>query len=405
MKRFQPGGRVVVPGILVVCALALQARAGAIATSRAPIAPQQRVAVRWTPAAADSRRPFVDVVGLTPATLRRLLDANWKPAQWQRLLSVYAGQQESPDSSLPAMIGAYRVVDEVLRFEPEFPLEPGLTYRAVFRPGMLPGERDSGANSISSLFRTPSRTVTPTTVVSRIFPSSDILPENLLKFYVHFSAPMSRGHIYDYIRLKDARGRDIDLPFLEIDEELWDPSMKRLTLFIDPGRIKRGVLPLEDVGPALEDGKGYTLVIGREWRDGAGNPLKESFQKSFTVGPPDREPPDPARWKVQSPEAGTRGALAITFPETMDSALTLRLIRVSGESGDLEGLTELEDQERRWTFKPANSWRSGSYKVVIATTIEDLAGNNIGKPFDVDLFETIVRRLTTANVVLSFEVR
>ena len=34
----------------------------------------------------------------------------------------------------------------------------------------------------------------------------------------------------------------IELPFLEIDEELWDPAMMRLTLFIDPGRIKRGAV-------------------------------------------------------------------------------------------------------------------------------------------------------------------
>jgi hypothetical protein len=50
--------------------------------------------------------------------------------------------------------------------------------------------------------------------------------------------------------------------------------MMRLTLFIDPGRIKRGVLPLEEVGPALEEGKRYTLMIDRDLKDGTGNPLK-----------------------------------------------------------------------------------------------------------------------------------
>jgi hypothetical protein len=42
---------------------------------------------------------------------------------------------------------------------------------------------------------------------------------------------------------------------------------------------------------------------------------------------------------------------------------------------------------------------------VVQTTIEDLAGNNIGKPFDVDLFEGIARRLTTSFVKRTFEVR
>ena len=81
-----------------------------------------------------------------------------------------------------------------------------------------------------------------------------MLPENLLKFYVHFSAPMSRGNIYDYIRLLNADGKQVELPFLEIDEELWDDSLTRLTLFIDPGRIKRGVLPLEECWTSTRSG-------------------------------------------------------------------------------------------------------------------------------------------------------
>ena len=39
------------------------------------------------------------------------------------------------------------------------------------------------------------------------------------------------------------------------------------------------------------------------------------------------------------------------------------------------------------------------------TTIEDLAGNNIGKSFEVDLFEGVQRRLTNSTVKLPFEVR
>jgi hypothetical protein len=248
--------------------------------------------------------------------------------------------------------------------------------------------------------------VIPTTLVSHVYPTADTLPENLLKFYVHFTAPMSRGNIYDYIRLRDENGKDVELPFLEIDEELWDTTMTRLTLIIDPGRIKRGVLPLEEIGPALEAGKSYKLVIGSEWRDGDGNPLKESYQKAFKVASPDREPPDPAQWKIQAPQAGAREALAIIFPEPMEHALAQRLIRVTGESGELVGgKVSLEDHERRWKFTPNNVWRHGRYQIIIQTTLEDLAGNNIGKPFEVDLFEGVERRLSTTSVKLSFEIR
>lgn len=243
-------------------------------------------------------------------------------------------------------------------------------------------------------------------MVSHVHPTADALPENLLKFYVHFTGPMSRGNIYDHIRLRDESGKDVELPFLEIDEELWDATMTRLTLIIDPGRIKRGVRPLEEIGPALEAGKSYTLVIGREWRDGAGNPLKESFQKMFKIGPPDRDPPDPSRWKVEAPQAGSRDRLAVVFPESMDHALAQRLIRVTGETGEIAGgKASLEDQERRWTFTPDTVWRRGRYQLIIQTTLEDLAGNNIGKPFEVDLFEGAGRRLSTTTVKLLFEIR
>ena len=65
----------------------------------------------------------------------------------------------------------------------------------------------------------------------------------------------------------------------------------------------------------------------------------------------------------------------------------------------------MEDQERRWNFVPGRPWRRGIYKLVIETTIEDLAGNSIGKPFDVDLFERIQRLPQTPTVKLSFEIR
>ena len=144
---------------------------------------------------------------------------------------------------------------------------------------------------------------------------------------------MSRGQIYEHIHLRDDLGKEIELPFLEIDEELWDPAMTRLTLFIDPGRIKRGVLPLEEIGPALEAGKSYSLMIDADWKDGAGNPLQAAFEKRFRVVAPDREPPDPSRWQIQAPQAGTRDPLQVAFPEPMDHALAQRVIHVVADLG------------------------------------------------------------------------
>ncbi|MGH9940424.1 MAG: Ig-like domain-containing protein, partial [Blastocatellia bacterium] len=363
---------------------------------RSGAASQDQVSIRWAPDPLNPGKVAVEVSGLSAGAIKRLLQLNRESPRWQRLLSVYVGQGDSIGvSNLPPMIGTYRVQSDALRFEPQFPLEPGVTYRAVFRPDQLPGG-SKAVTPITSVFQSPRRSATPVTSVSHVYPSADTLPENLLKFYVHFTAPMSRGNIYDHIHLRDESGRNVELPFLEIDEELWDATMTRLTLIIDPGRIKRGVLPLEEIGPALEAGKSYTFVIGREWRDGAGSPLKEEFQKAFKVAPPDREPPDPARWKIHSPQAGARQPLAVIFPEPMDHALAQRVIRVITESGEpVEGKVLLEDQERRWIFTPDTIWRHGRYQLIIQTTLEDLAGNNIGKPFEVDLFEGVERRLST----------
>jgi hypothetical protein len=347
----------------------------------------------------------LEVVGLADETLQQLQQTN--QADWQKLLSIFAGQGEfGADLHVPAMLGSYRVEGAFVRFQPKFPLERGVTYRAVFRPSQLPGGADKLSADLVSKFRLPTALYKPTTVVARVYPSGDVLPENLLKFYVHFSAPMRGGHIYHYIQLLNEAGKPVELPFLEIDEELWNPEMTRLTLFIDPGRIKRGVRPLEEIGPALEQGRRYTLEIDAAWPDSAGLPLRETFRKSFQVGPPDRDPPAPETWKIKSPKAGTRDALTVDFPEPMDHALAVRAIGVADAVGRLvAGARALSRHEQRWSFTPQKPWTAGRHHLQIQNTIEDLAGNNIGKVFEVDLLEGVQRRFTNEVVKVLFEVR
>jgi hypothetical protein len=377
--------------------------AGGLAiSSLASAAETPAISLRWN---ANSNPAIVEVAGLGEKTLRQL-QTNDQTADLQKLLSVYASQGDFlADMSVPPMLGSYRVTDGLVRFQPQFPLQRGVAYRAVFRPSRLPGAQ-AGAADVVSRFQLPTVEREPTTTVTQIYPSADVLPENLLKFYVHFSAPMQGGHIYHHIHLRDEAGKAVELPFLEIDEELWNPEMTRLTLFIDPGRIKRGVQPLEEIGPALEEGKRYTLEIDAAWHDNAGLPLKESFRKSFRVGPQDREPPTLASWKIKSPKAGTHGTLTVNFPEPMDHALALRVIHVVDAAGRLvDGACSLSDHEKSWTFTPHKAWAVAAHQLQVQNTIEDLAGNNIGKAFEVDLFENVQRRFTNQVVKLSFEVR
>jgi hypothetical protein len=317
----------------------------------------------------------------------------WTPgappaAGWESLLSVYAGHGD-----VPPMLGSYAVDDGALTFRPRFPLAPGVAARAVFR---LPG-----AAPIEARFTTPKPDAGGTTRVLQVYPTVDVIPENQLKFYLHFSAPMSRGEGWSRIHLLDEKGAKVDLPFLELDQELWDPDYRRFTVLFDPGRIKRGLLPLEEVGPSIVEGKSYTLAIDREWLDASGAPLREGYRKSFRVGPPDRSPPDQRKWRVAAPKAGTSDPLAIGFGEPMDWALAQRLIEVAGVAGSVE----IARNETEWRFTPANPWRAGQYRIVIDTAIEDLAGNRIGRPFDVDVFDKVTQKIATKTVSLPLKIR
>jgi len=362
--------------------------------------------MEWVPVPGAPNRMAVEVRGLDPALQKQIELADMTVEWWNRLLCVFADAPgAAAPAGLPPVLGTHTHERGVLRFTPQFPIEPGIRYRAVFDPAALGGRATKRDQKLTLVHFVPPRELTPTTVVSAVYPSAGVLPENLLKFYLHFSAPMSRGNIYEHIRLLDDAGKPVELPFLEIDEELWSPDRTRLTLFIDPGRIKRGVKPLEEIGPALVEGRNFTLVIARDWKDGAGTPLKEQFRKAFRVGPQDRTPPDPSKWGLEPPRADSRDPLIVSFNKPMDHALALRMIRVTAGGSDIAGEPQLSHFEQRWTFVPDRPWKPGLHKLVVQTLIEDLAGNNIGKPFEVDMFDRVERRLTTANVSREFEVK
>ena len=331
-----------------------------------------------------------EVVGLPDAALTRLKRATLERDDWAALLAVYTGDVDSIEAGgLPAMLGSWRVEADRLSFVPRFPLSAGTTYTAVFDVGRLPGaggQDSSYGRAIVAEFSIERVASQPTTVVRQIYPSGETLPENLLKFYVHFSAPMSRGNVYRYVHLLDDTGAEVELPFLELDEQLWDRNQQRITLLLDPGRIKRGLKPHEDVGAALMAGRSYTLVIDNEWRDAKGNRLKSSHRKRFDVGASDRRSPDPATWQIESPQDGSRDPLVVTFPEPLDQALLSRVIQVRDRGDEaVVGSVTIGGGETRWQFVPEHAWQRGSYRLVVATVLEDLAGNSIGRAFEVDL--------------------
>ena len=360
-----------------------------------------RYRIELAPTDNNRSRHVVIVRGLSTKQLAKLKSAKWNTAQWNKLFSLLTGEA----ADLPAVTGDYAVQKDRLVFTPRYPLRKGLAHRVVFSPGALPGAADADATPIVKRFSLPKPRISATTSVARVYPSGNKLPENLLKFYLEFSAPMRQGDVYQYIKLRRTDGTLVDLPFLELDEELWDNTGTRLTLLIDPGRIKRGLKPREDVGPVLQEGESYTLRIDAKWPDAQGNPLIKPFAKHFKVGPPDEQQPDPKRWKLTAPPAETDQSLVVEFPEPLDHAMLHRVLRVVDSQGKpLKGKILVDRGETRWQFQPSAAWTAGHYRIVIDTTLEDRAGNSIGRPFDVDVFESIQQRIETKTVSRGFDV-
>lgn len=293
---------------------------------------------------------------------------------WREACPIYVGESDSP------VLGSYRVEGDALLFEPRFPFSPGITVRVACQ-----GEAER--------LKVPERVGHAPARVEKVYPSSGRLPENQLKLYLHFSAPMSRGEAYQHIRLENAAGKPVELPFLELDQELWDASGKRLTLFFDPGRVKREVMPNREVGQALMAGESYTLVIERSWPDAQGQPLAAAHRKAFSVVAADRKSPRPDQWRVEVPRAGSASPLVVRLDEAMDRALLDRELSVSDSGGRaVKGSVEIRSEETEWRFTPDHPWAKGEYSLIAGTALEDLAGNRIDRLFDVDKFDRVERR-------------
>lgn len=310
---------------------------------------------------------------------------------------------EADKPVLPAMAGKYETVGGALRFTPRFSLRAGMRYEADFFPPPL---RDVDAPAHYSLIiEVPAKPAAEPAAVAIVYPSSPVLPENQLRFYLQFNRPMSRGDVYRHIRLLKADSEPVELPFLEIGEELWDTTGQRLTLLIDPGRIKRGLKPREESGPVLEAGQRYTLVVDPAWRDADGLLMKDGLKWKFSVGQPVEKPIEPAGWKIETPKAGSDQAVLVRFPQPLDWALLLRTIAVvDGQGEPVAGHIELGDHQRVWKLRPDKPWAGGDYSLVIDTTLEDLAGNRIGRAFEVDVTGTIDKQVFAETVRIPFKI-
>lgn len=281
------------------------------------------------------------------------------------------------DKEGPAILGNYQRRQDQLSFTPRHPLVPGQLYRAT-----LSLEKDK---TVATEYRVPVPRPSAPAVVERIYPTAAELPANQLKFYLHFSRSMRENKdIFEHIHLLEQDGKPVLDPWRHT--ELWSSDGKRLTLWIHPGRVKRGVNLREELGTVLSPGRHYTLVIGADLQDAEGQSLGKDVVKKFRATAEKRTAPHIDDWKLDVPAHATRKPLVVHFPEPFDRALLERFLRVVDDRGaPVVGRIEVGPEERSWLFHPERPWKPLDHALHIDGRLEDLAGNTPGRLFDVDL--------------------
>ena len=273
-----------------------------------------------------------------------------------------------------AIAGQYQRTDDAILFEPLIPFTRGLSYIVWLR------------NKRLSEVTIPPLDANNKPVLLAIYPSQDSLPDNLLKIYLHFSRPMREGQSQKYVALLKNNTDTLPGVFLNLQPELWNADRTLLTLWLDPGRIKRDLQPNKQLGAPLQSGGHYTLAISSEWPDEQGATLGKPMAKTFVTVPRDSLSPSPKRWSVLEPTSGSRQPLQISFGESLDFSLLTETLRIIQEDGQtVPGTWQIGDEEKQIQFKPNTNWKPGRYTLRIEIRLEDVAGNNLNRPFERDI--------------------
>jgi hypothetical protein len=319
--------------------------------------------------------------------------------EWQQAVALRVA---TAPSALP-VAGSYRVDGRSIVFAPAFPLVAGMSYDLVVELNRLRAGRrlplapanDRRAQRIPI----PSAPLVARAVVTGVRPSAPVLPANLLRLYLQFSRPMREGDAAGHLVLLDDSGHAVAGAWLDPGLELWDASHRRLTVLLDPGRIKRGLGPNLELGPPLVEGRRYRLRVDPGWRDADGAPLARGFTHEFRVGPAERRALDPSSWQVTSPAGGTTDPIVLRSPVALDHALVPRDIGLRETSGTRVPVrAKLDGDERTVRLTPRSAWLPGAYQVRVAAQMEDVAGNTVAAAFDVDLTDAEVHLSDTGAV-------
>jgi hypothetical protein len=259
-------------------------------------------------------------------------------------------------------------------FVPRFPFVAGTTYAVAV------------GGTESAVIVRPRPDTPPTTEGLDIRPNATVVPRNLLRLYVSFSDKMSEGYAADHVRLLDEAGQRVEGALLPSEQELWDGARRRLTVLLDPARIKRGLISHLETGYPLRTGEPFRLVVDEGFRDAGGRPLRVGFERRYEVGADERGRVDPAGWALDVPTASSREPLEVRFGRPLDHGLLARCLQVLDPEGRrIEGAPRVGPEEQSWSLTPVEAWLPGPHQLIVDPALEDLAGNSVSRVFDRDL--------------------
>jgi hypothetical protein len=331
---------------------------------------------------SNPQQTVVEVIGLAARDRAALAKADLTADEWPEVFRVAVRRVDGASGELPPVAGRYSL-DEAVRFVPSFPLDPGREYEVVFDPAQCSRAQALTISPVRAVVSLPRKAQAPSTIVTAVYPSGDVIPENQLRMYVQFSGPMGQGSGREHLAILDQDGQELVDAMLPLDTELWNPERTRYTVLFDPGRVKRQILPNREMGRALRRGETITLVVREDWLDGRGQPLLSAYRKNFRVGPAIERPLDAAEWRIAAAPVDTREPLRITFPAALDRALLERGLSVGRPGGIVRGEWRIEAGETGSLFVPDKPWQPGEHVLLVLPILEDGSGNRIGRAFEV----------------------
>jgi len=240
--------------------------------------------------------------------------------------------------------------------------------------------------------------------VKNIYPSASAVPKNILKWYIQFSRPVNVVNLYDHLKFVSTAGDTLPRAILPLVNTLISRDGTLVTIWITPGRQKRGLIPNKQLGPVFNENEKYHLLISKKIKDRNGVPMNIAVKHTFTTKNEDRISPSTDTWNIEIPTINTISNLIIHSNESFDYGSSKQAIKIiSPNNIEIIGNWQLLEQETVLSFTPKKTWQKGRYQIVCNPLLEDLAGNNLDKLFDAYV-DTIADK-ENKNHILHFTIK